>query len=129
MMVMVDFMRSLWRMRWFWRIWVAMLMLVNAAIPLYYLGMFEAQLVLLVFMLAAMTQMVIFQRLGFVRLLGLGHIYWIPMLVWLLLRDYSDNADAGFMAWLLALMLVNSISLMIDIVDVIRYWHGERQSQ
>jgi len=83
-------------------------MLVNAIILWFYLGMFEAQLVLLVFMLAAMTQMLIFHRLGFIRLLGIGHIYWIPMLAWLWPYDYSTRMDAGFMAWLSALILLNN---------------------
>jgi len=125
----LEFIQSMWRMRWFWRVWIAMLILVNAVIPLFYSGIFEAQLVLLVFMLAAMTQMLIFHRLGFVRLLGIGHIYWIPMLAWLLSQGYSAGIDVGFMAWLSALILFNSISLLIDIVDVIRYWRGERQTQ
>jgi len=43
-----------------------------------------------------MTQMLIFHRLGFIRLLGIGHIYWIPMLAWLWPHDYSTGMDAGF---------------------------------
>jgi len=116
-------------MPWFWRVWIALLILVNAIIPVFYLGMFEAQLVLFVFMLAAMTQMMIFHHLGFVRLLGMGHFFWVPMLGCLWSQDYSTGMDSGFKTWLLALMILNSISLLIDIVDVIRYWRGERQAQ
>jgi len=129
MKLMLEFMQSMWRMHWFWRLWIALLMLVNAVIPLFYLGTFEAQLVLLVFMLAAMTQMIIFHRLGFVRLLGIGHIYWIPMLAWLWSQDYSTGMETGFMTCLSALILLNGASLLIDTVDVTRYWRGERQVQ
>jgi len=129
MQLMLGFMQSLWGMQWFWRIWVALLMVMNAVMPLFYVEYFEAQLVLAVFILAAVTQMFIFQRLGFVRLLGLGHIYWLPMLAWLLLHYDWAKMDAGLAQWLLLLMLVNSISLLIDSVDVLRYWRGERSAQ
>jgi len=129
MQVMFRFMQSLWGMRWFWRIWVAMLLLANAVVPLFYVEYFEAQLVLFVFMLAVATQMFIFQRLGFVRLLGLGHIYWFPMLVWLLLQNDLAKVDVGLAEWVLLLIVVNSISLLVDSVDVFRYWRGERSPQ
>jgi len=80
MKLMLEFIQSMWRMRWFWRVWVAALMLVNAVIPWFCLGMFEAQLVLLVFMLAAMTQMFIF-------------------IVWVLCVCLASVISTGFRCW------------------------------
>ncbi len=65
-------------------------------------------------------------RFGFTRILGLGHIFWIPLLGFLLTRLGSIPAGASYGAWLRALILLNSGSLLIDMVDVIRYLAGDR---
>ncbi len=40
---------------------------------------------------------------------------------------YADApADGGFRAWLVAVMLMNTLSLIIDAIDVVRYARGER---
>ncbi|MDX8396157.1 MAG: hypothetical protein R8K22_07070 [Mariprofundaceae bacterium] len=122
-------MSAIWEMPWFWRVWVGALMLVNGVLPWFYIHTLEAQVVLAAFMLAAMTQMILFRKLGFVRLLGLGHIYWVPMLGWLLFQDYSSEVNMPYITWLFALMLFNSMSVLIDIVDLVRYYRGEKQAQ
>ena len=65
-------------------------------------------------------------RFGFTRILGLGHIFWIPLLGFLLTRLGSIPAGDAYGAWLRALIVVNSVSLLIDTVDVIRFFAGDR---
>ncbi|MDQ6970137.1 MAG: hypothetical protein Q9M16_06495 [Mariprofundus sp.] len=126
MNLMTGFFQAMWRMPWFWRVWVGVLMALNAIIPLFFMAMLEAQAVVGTFMLAAITQMLIFQRYGFVRLLGLGHIYWIPMLLWLWAQGHDVGMGSGFMLWFTLLLLCNAVSLLIDSMDVLRYWRGEK---
>jgi hypothetical protein len=97
--------------------------------PLFFLGRLEAVVVLVGLMLGGISQMAMFGRLGFVRLLGLGHIWWIPMLVWLWARADLFAPQGAFGYWLLALFVVNSLSLLIDATDVVRYALGDRESQ
>jgi len=63
---------------------------------------------------------------GFTRLLGLGHIPWIPLLYFLWARIDQIPADDFFGVWIRGLMVLNAVSLLIDVVDVGRYISGER---
>ncbi len=123
---MMRFMASIWRMPWYWRIWIALLILVNGLAPLLYLNSAESKVVLTAFIAAAVTQMIIFEFKGFVRLLGIGHIYWLLLIGWLLTRLNDGLILEEMMAWIVSIIVLNMVSLIIDLVDVIRYWRGER---
>ena len=65
------------------RLWLMLLLAANLAAPLFFLHRAEAQVVVLAFV-ASMVMMIILTGLtGFTRLLGLGHVFWIPMIIWL----------------------------------------------
>ena len=123
---MFDFLRTMMTLRKPWVGWIMLLMMVNMVIPLFYLGTVEGKVVLGAFVFGALLQGGIFSAKGFVRLLGIGHIVWVPMVAWLWTR--LDVAPAGslFRYWLLATIVLVSLSLLIDAVDVIRYLRGER---
>jgi hypothetical protein len=126
---MTGFTRSLFQMPAGWRVWIGILVLVNMIVPLFFLPRLEAIAVLVALMLGGVSQMAMFGRLGFVRLLGLGHIWWIPMLVWLSPRVDPLDPQGPFGYWILALFVVNSLSLLIDVTDVVRYVLGDREPQ
>lgn len=109
-----------------WVAWLSLLMAVNMVAPLIFISTVEGKVVLAAAMFGAITQMAIFNSKGFVRLLGVGHVYWIPMNVWLWTRLGSASQDSLFGQWLLALIILNTLSLIIDVVDVTRYVRGER---
>jgi len=124
---MLGFMTSIWNMPWYWRIWVGLLMLVNGLLSFLFLETIEAKVVLILLMLAAMTQMVIYHFKGFVRLLGVGHFYWFPMLGWLLMKISEGQVPDAVLNWTVAIIILNTASLIIDVLDVVRYWRGERE--
>ncbi|MEE9134228.1 MAG: hypothetical protein V3U13_11775, partial [Gemmatimonadota bacterium] len=95
-------------------------------VPLFFLGTSEGKVILGAAVLGAALQTAIFSARGFVRLLGIGHIAWVPMVAWLWTR--LDHAPAGglFRYWLLATIVLIGVSLLIDTTDVIRYLRGER---
>ncbi len=64
---------------------------------------------------------------GFNRLLGLGHIFWNPLLYFLWMRLGQIPADDFFGIWVRALMALNAASLVIDLIDVARYIAGDRE--
>ena len=109
-----------------WLIWIGTLMLVNMVVPLFFLGEREAQVVLAATLLAAMIQMFIFKAKGFVRLLGIGHLPWLPVVVWLASRSGEIGTTTVFGQWILAVIVLDGLSLIIDAVDVGRYVAGER---
>ena len=95
-------------------------------VPLFYLGTLEGKAVLGAFVFGALFQGAIFSSKGFVRLLGIGHIVWVPMVAWLWTRLDVAPANSLFKYWLLATIVLVSLSLLVDAVDVIRYLRGER---
>jgi hypothetical protein len=77
--------------------------------------------------LAAMGVMVaIHRRFGFVRLLGLGHVFWIPMLLWFA-ANLPDKSETPYLYWwIMVLIPINAASLVVDTVDLVRFINGER---
>lgn len=123
---MVGVMKGMLCMPLLPRAWVVLLAAVNMA-SIAFIGHREAQVVLVAMMFGGMAMAVVYAKLGFVRLLGVGHFHWMPMLVWLYGRLDGAGADPAFYYWILALIAINGASLAIDIVDVGRYLAGERE--
>jgi hypothetical protein len=108
-----------------WVAWMALMILLNAIVPLFFLDTAEGAAVLATFMVAAGLMMALHRLKGFVRLLGIAHFVWLPLLGWLAL-NLADKS--GFMrTWLIALIVVNGLSLAIDVIDVVRYLRGDRE--
>ena len=106
-----------------WSIWLAT---VNRSC-LFYLQHVEAQVVLGVSLAAVLLQAAIHRRIGFVRLLGAAHAFWIPMFAWLATRTGEIAAYPDLQLWLVVLALTNAISLVVDGIDLTRFARGERQ--
>ena len=104
---------------------MAGLPLINLS-SIFFLPRTEAWVVLGTGLLAATIMTALHAKLGYVRLLGIGHFVWIPMLIWLGFR--LDNILDGtlFQGWILTLMVMNTVSLLLDIIDLIRYLRGDR---
>jgi hypothetical protein len=58
--------------------------------------------------------------------LGLGHVFWFPLLYFLWTRLELIPADDFFGLWIRAVMLLDALSLTIDVVEVFRYLAGDR---
>ena len=109
-----------------WLVWIAFLGAANVLAPLYFIQNLEAQITLVLFFVGAFTQGYIHSKLGFVRLLRIGHIYSIPLVIWLGLRLNSVGLGDMFGFWLASVLALNFISLVIDGADVTRFILGER---
>ena len=123
----IGFNKSILAMPIPWRVWMVLLVLVNMVLPLFFLGKPEALVVLVALMVSMFTMVTLFAKFGFVRLLGLGHFPWLFTVPWLALQLGQTMASGPFYYWLLSVVVLDSISLVIDAVDVTRYWRGERQ--
>ncbi len=123
---MIGLARSILKMPLPWLVWVMLLVLVNFLVPLFYIQTLEAKLAIVAVLSGAVIQSFIHSKLGFVRLLGLGHILWIPLVIWLGFRLSDVGLENPFGIWLTSLVLINTVSLVIDVIDVIRFISGER---
>ncbi len=127
MRVMMDFTRTLLAMKMPWPLWVGLMMLVNMVAPIYFFEALEAKVVLAAALAGMLVQTAVFQAKGFVRLLGIGHIFWIPLVIWLWIRWDQAAPGETLAHWMIAVVVVNSLSLILDAYDVLRYLRGDRQ--
>lgn len=118
--------KGLMRQRLPVRLWVMLLAAFNLVVPLFFLDRREAQLVVATFLAGAMLMTAITALAGFTRLLGLGHVLWIPLLYFLWTRLAQIPPNDIFGLWVRTLMALNAVSLLIDIADVGRYVAGDR---
>lgn len=126
MRAFIKFNRGMMMMPVHWQLWLALLVTFNLVLPLIFLSRPEAQVVVATLMasMILMTGLTAFS--GFTRLLGLGHILWVPLLYFLWMRLEQNPAEDFFGLWIRVLMIVNATSLLIDTIDVGRYIAGDR---
>ncbi len=126
MRLIAEFFRGLMSLRKPWMVWIGLLSAANFMAPLYFLGTVEGQVVLAAGLIGFAVQLAILKARGFVRLLGLGHSPWLVMLPWLVIRLEAAPEASALAWWITAVLVLNALSLLIDIADVVRYLRGER---
>ena len=123
----LKFNKGMLKMRLHWQLWVMLLVAANMIAPIVFLDHLESQVVLATFVASMLLMTFLTSRFGFTRIVGLGHVLWIPMLGFLFTRLGSIPTSDAFGVSIQALFVLNGISLLIDAVDVTRYVAGERQ--
>ncbi len=104
-------------------IWVFFLMIVNIAS----VGFWNeplAKVIFVTFMLSAVLMMGLHARFGYEKILGMGHILWIPLLVYVLME--ISTVEGTFKRYLVIFLISIGISLVIDIVDVWKYFTSRK---
>ncbi len=125
MKALVEFLKNMFKMPMIWWPWMAGLPLINLS-SILFLPRTEAWVVLGTGLLAATIMTVLHAKLGYVRLVGIGHFVWIPMLIWLGFRLENIHDGKLFQSWILTLMVMDTVSLLLDIFDLMRYLRGDR---
>ncbi|MBP6264030.1 MAG: hypothetical protein KA426_12335 [Nitrospira sp.] len=100
-------------------LWVLFLMLVNMA-SLAFWQEALARLILMNFLASAMLMMGLYARFGFAKILGLGHLPWVPLLAYLMIQ--IPAAEASFKHYLQVLSVSMALSLVLDTIDVWTYF-------
>ena len=83
MKAMMNFMKTMMIMPIHWQVWLGVLVTVNIVVPFFFIHTLEAQVVLATAIVGLVIMSVIFSMKGFVRLMGIGHIGWLPLVFWL----------------------------------------------
>lgn len=123
----MNFTKTMLIMPIHWQVWLGVLVTANIVVPMFFIHTLEAQVVLATAIVGLIIMAGIFSMKGFVRLMGIGHIGWLPLVFWLGMR--LEHAPAGSLLgyWLMTVIVLDSLSLFIDTTDVLRYVKGERQ--
>ncbi|MEX2526248.1 MAG: hypothetical protein WEA09_01305 [Gemmatimonadota bacterium] len=119
----LGFMTELLRQPAWVPIWVTFLMGLNLA-ALLFRGEPLAQWILGVFLVSAGLMMGLYARFGFQKILGLGHILWLPLLPVVLMA--IPAAEGAFRSFLMVWSSATAVSLAFDIRDVWSHF-GQRK--
>jgi hypothetical protein len=112
------------------QIWVLVLVATNLAAILFVISRQEkgfrirpeAIAILLSFVAATVAMRWLYDKLGYVRLLGLSHlVFWLPVYIWLLAKYRRNEFIAPFKHYLAVYFLITGLSLVMDFSDVVRY--------
>jgi len=98
-------------------LWVFLLMLVSMASVAFWSEPL-AKVIFITFMVSAALMMGLYARFGFTKILGLGHVLWIPLLIYVVFQ--IPHADVGFRNYLVVFSVFTGVSLSFDITDM---WH------
>ncbi len=106
-------------------IWLFFLMIINlASLGFWYEPL--AKIIFITFMTSAMLMMGLYSRFGFEKILGLGHILWVPLLVYVLMQ--LPIVEVSFKSYLVVLSISIAISLAFDITDVWKYFTNRERT-
>lgn len=106
-------------------VWVLILIIINVASVAFWNEPL-AKVIFVTFMLSVMLMMGLYSRFGFEKILGMGHILWIPLLVYVLME--IPTARDIFKSYLIILSISIAISLVFDIVDVWKYFTDRKST-
>ena len=123
----LKFNRGVLRLPLQWRLWMMLLVAANMVVPLFFLGHLEAQVVLVALLLSLVLFALLTAKAGFSRILGVGHLPWVPLVWFLVTRLGEVPPDDFYGIWIRAVIALNATSLVIDAIDVIRYIAGDRK--
>jgi len=86
----------------------------------------EPVAIVLSFLAAGIFMGWLYEQVGYVRLLGLPHlVFWGPVWGWVLTRRRAVGARSLFGKYVHVYLFVAGTSLLIDLIDVIRYLLGD----
>jgi len=126
MKMMINLAKDINKMPIFWVIWVWCLPTVNLA-SIFFLDYPEGKVVLVCMMIAGTLMPYLHSKFGHVKLLGIAHFAWLPMLIWLYTRMDSIKLVDSLYKWVLLLFFFDGISLILDTIDVVKYSLGQRK--
>lgn len=118
---MTEFQEAMKSLHPAWQVWTQLLLLMNLVVPLIFFKKKEAWISIGTILIQIMVMMLLFEIQGFTRLLGLAHFGWFGLIYYFSRRLPENPSNTLFGKWLRGVIVVNSISLLIDVTDVVRY--------
>lgn len=106
--------------------WVLFLVVINVAS----VGFWSeplAKAIFVTFMFSVILILGLYSRFGFEKIMGMGHVPWIPLIVYVLME--IPTARETFKSYLIVLSISIAISLVFDVRDVWKYFTHRKSSQ
>ena len=121
------------RYPWYLRLWFFLVTCVNISGAFLFQNAIEVFVIAVVFTICQLVMGYLYQHHGgFTRLLGLAHAPWLILVPWLVARLLAmdvDDDDSGstLKIWLWMVVLLDSVSLIVDAANVAAYIQGETE--
>ncbi len=122
---LLRFHRGLFGLPLHLQLWVGVLVGANVVAPLFFLGHVEARVTLGAGLIGMTLMIALTGRFGFSRIVGLGHVAWLPLLAFLAGSVTEVPATTGLGLWLRTVIVLDAISLVFDAVDAVRFLRGD----
>ena len=108
-------------------VWLNILGIVNFGAIIFAIKDWRARMVLIAMIINLIFMSALFAKFGYTRILGLSHIImWTPLLIYLWKNRKAHPERVWTGRYILAVLVINGISLVVDYIDVIRYILGDR---
>jgi len=104
-------------------VWVGVLILANMASILFWAAPL-AKIIFLTFIISAACMMALYSIFGFEKILGAAHVFWLYLVPFILLQ--LEYAGGVFFWYLVVLSLLLTISLVLDAIDLWKYFRRIR---
>lgn len=106
-------------------VWVFFLMGINLASAIFW-DEPAGRLVFITFLVSAFLMLSLYSIFGYEKILGLGHLLWIPLLGYLVLQ--LPIAQGAFKIYLITLSFSIGVSLIFDFIDVWKYFSAPQKT-
>ncbi|SLN61694.1 hypothetical protein PEL8287_03348 [Roseovarius litorisediminis] len=127
--MIVEIWQSFRRMPLWVQIWVALILVpVNLAALCFWSAPSGGVVAVLAIGAMALNGVIMLIERGFSKLMAVPHVLiWTPLVVLIALLLASGELPESFRSYLLALLLVDVISLAFDVPDSWKWWKGDRE--
>ena len=112
-----------------WWVWMALLIMANGVLPLFFLPQLTAIVTLVASAACLPIALALTRLFGYSKLLGLMHAPWVPMLV-VSCYFHPGLEDLDAYGWWLTFSIATTIgSLIIDTTDVVRFLRAHERAK
>jgi hypothetical protein len=128
MRAIIDFVQDLRKMPLTVQAWLMILGISNMMIPIVLFKHMEAGIMLLSTIIGFTIGVLLHKRKGMTRILGCMHAPWLVAVFFLIKGIVTSGAYDLYTLWMAIALVLTSISLIIDIRDVAKYYSGHKES-
>ncbi len=110
-------------------VWIPVWVLFQMIVNIESVGFWNeplAKVIFVTFMISAMLMMGLYSRFGFEKILAIGHILWIPLLVYVVMEIPASSGT--FKRYLIVWSIFTVTSLVFDVVDVWKYFTSRKST-
>jgi hypothetical protein len=108
------------------RTWMVMMMIGLGVAPWFYVEHLAAQLMIGGFLIGGAILGWMHMKMGITRLMGISHAHWIVPMYFIYADLLSGTYSGEYRLWLGTAAFLTTLSLLIALINIIRYWRGNR---